>query len=88
MKTTKMKFSEDKFVNGECVYQKGKTYDIPNVSVERWLKRGGVIIGEEKQILEPETPKTEAPKATVIGEEKVEEPAKPEVKKKPATAKK
>ena len=50
----KMKFSEDKFVNGECVYSAGKVYEVPVGSVDRWLKRGGVIVGEEQIKLDSE----------------------------------
>lgn len=87
MKTTKMKFTEDKFVNGECVYQHGKTYDIPIVSVERWLKRGGTIVGEKEQLVETEVKKVEVPEPTIVGKEEVETPAKPEVKEKKTTKK-
>lgn len=42
--TKKMKFGEDKFVDGELTYQKGKVYNIPVASVDRWQKRGGELV--------------------------------------------
>lgn len=53
-KSVKMKFKEDKFVDGVCVYDKDVAYDIPAQSVDRWLKRGGEIVptgkGSDKKI--------------------------------------
>lgn len=42
----KMKFDRDHFVNGtsEIRFNKGRVYDIDPKSVDRWLKRGGVLV--------------------------------------------
>ncbi len=48
MKTVKMIFSRDVFYNDPTVpkYEAGKSYDIPEDSVEKWLKRGAQIVSE------------------------------------------
>lgn len=54
--TKKMKFKEDKFVDGELTYSAGRTYEIPVASVERWQKRGGELVidakGTDEEIVE------------------------------------
>jgi hypothetical protein len=40
----KMRFFEDKFVDGECKFTHGRIYEVPKESVERWLKRGGELV--------------------------------------------
>lgn len=52
-KNTKMKFSEDKMIDGVVTYKKGEVYEIAEGSVARWLKRGGVIVGQEDQYIQP-----------------------------------
>ncbi len=46
----KMRFFEDKYGNDfdKPFYEKGKVYDVPKENVERWLKRGGVLVEEEE----------------------------------------
>lgn len=66
--TTKMVFGEDKFVNQECVYNKGEIYDIPNASVDRWIKRGGKIVGEE-QVEEVELAELDSDLAHELGDQ-------------------
>lgn len=69
-KTTAMTFREDKFYNGELIYTKGEVHQVPNEMIQRWLNRGGAIVGpgEEKPVelppepLEPEKEKVEDPK--------------------------
>lgn len=47
-KTKKMKFFEDKFYNLDLKYKKGETYDVPVEMVDRWLRRGGVLVEDLK----------------------------------------
>ena len=74
-KTTKMRFTEDKFVNGVIFANKGEVVDVPNESVDRWIVRGGVIVGdnedtvktpevkaEKKELDKDEVPEAEIPK--------------------------
>ena len=44
----KMKFAQDHFVDGgdKIRYAKGSTHNVPKESVERWLKRGAIIVGD------------------------------------------
>jgi hypothetical protein len=42
----KMKFFEDKYYNLDIIYQAGQTYEVEDHMVDRWLKRGGVIVEE------------------------------------------
>lgn len=58
----KMKFTEDKYYNRDVMYVAGKVYDVPDNMVERWLKRGGEIVVEEKPVVIP--PKKEEAKIT------------------------
>lgn len=44
--TVQMKFFEDTFVNGQCVYQKDSTHPIPVASKDRWLKRGAKLVSD------------------------------------------
>ena len=53
-KTVTMRFGEDKWVNGVRLYIKGEKCEIAPESVERWIKRGGVIVAEEIALPEPE----------------------------------
>jgi len=62
-KTTKMKFAEDKFINGKLAFPKGRVCEVPDASVDRWIKRGGEIVtGEEKREEKKEEVKLEEPK--------------------------
>lgn len=49
-----MTFKEDKHVNGVLTYVAGEVYQIPveTGSVERWLRRGGVIVEAKKEEVE------------------------------------
>lgn len=69
-KTVTMKFSADMFYNDleSPLYEKGKTYEVPERMVARWLKRGGKIV-DGTEVEEEET--TEAiPKDPVEAGEK------------------
>ena len=44
--TKKMIFAEDKFVNGELLYNHGEVVEVPVESVDRWLIRGGKLVEE------------------------------------------
>lgn len=44
--TVTMKFPEDKFVDGKIFANKGEEVEVPKDSVERWMKRGGVLVDE------------------------------------------
>lgn len=44
MKTVKMVFQEDKFVDGEIFAKKGQHVEVQPGSVQRWLIRGGEIV--------------------------------------------
>lgn len=39
-----MVFNQDKLVDGKVTYLKNVVYKIPQASVERWIKRGGVVL--------------------------------------------
>lgn len=60
----KMRFTEDKQYR-DITYLKGQVYDIPDELVDRWIKRGGEIVGDipvqSKEVVEqaPETIKNE-----------------------------
>lgn len=48
----KVKFVKDAFVSGELFAKKGDIKDIePSSSVNRWLKRGHELVGEENKVL-------------------------------------
>ena len=52
----KMKFNEDKFYNDftKPEYEKNKVYTIEGADkIQRWLKRGGVIVEGELKVEEP-----------------------------------
>ena len=51
---TKMRFSSDASANGKILYKAGEVVDVPIRSVDRWLKRGGVIIRTEEDLKEVE----------------------------------
>ncbi len=76
----KMRFGEDKFYTdpNTPLYLKDEIYDVPGNMVDRWLKRGGVIVTDEVILPKPapapapvEPPKAEPP--PVIEPPKVEE---------------
>jgi hypothetical protein len=60
VKTKKMKFSEDKFVDGELMYEKDKVHDIPEGSVDRWLKRGGELVEKAEEKASSKAPQTDS----------------------------
>jgi hypothetical protein len=84
-KTVKMKFSEDMFYNLDLIYNKGHVYEIPENMVERWKKRGGVIVddaGEPVQVdadvAAGKSPVPDAGDATTPDTETVEDGGKKE----------
>ena len=65
--TVPMIFSQDKYVNGVLFATKGQVVQVPKASVQRWLNRGGAIVGpsEEKPVevpVQPTEPVEESPK--------------------------
>lgn len=48
MKTMKIRFKEDKFVDGKLAFEKDKVHEIPveTGSAARWLRRGGEEVKE------------------------------------------
>lgn len=59
-KSVRMRFNADMFYNEECIYQNGKEYDVPLNMVDRWLKRGGIIVKDSREALkESETKASE-----------------------------
>lgn len=52
-KTVKMFFTSDQYWNLQLLYSGGQSYDVPEDKVERWLKRGAVIVSEEPEVLKP-----------------------------------
>jgi hypothetical protein len=68
---TKMKFSCDIFFGNPEIpkYEAGKTYDIEEKYVFKWMKRGAVIVEDEPKVVKPAKVEVEAP---IHVEEKVE----------------
>lgn len=56
----KLKFSQDGWVDGKLVFEKGKTYEVPSEtgSAERWIRRGMALPESE---FPAEAPAQEAP---------------------------
>lgn len=53
----KMKFYEDKFYNdpAKAHFEKGKVYEVKGADqIQRWLKRGGVIVEGQLEVPEQE----------------------------------
>lgn len=76
-KTVKMKFSADQYYVtaenkdydlGNPLYRKGEVYDIEEKMVDRWLKRGGVVVADEATDSRAQVPS----KVEDKGEEQVE----------------
>jgi hypothetical protein len=44
----KLKFSDDKFYGGECIFVAGKVYEVDEKGgwAARWIKRGGIEVAE------------------------------------------
>lgn len=62
----KMKFHEDKFVDGKVFAHKDEVVDVADESVHRWIKRGGQLV-EEKSVLDDKPPEKDEPeKETVV----------------------
>lgn len=88
-KTTKMTFSKSMYYNDlqNPLYVAGPVYDVPNEMVERWIKRGGVVVGDVAVDV-PTPAKHEPPEGEYtfpaeppqVEEPPVEEPPKEEVK--------
>lgn len=88
----KLRFKNDGIVNGEVVFEAGKTYEISNEtgSADRWIKRGAEVV-EEVVIQEDEIPVvikeedivevTEVDAIEALGSEVVEEVVIQETKK-------
>lgn len=76
-KTQKMIFGEDKFYNNpnEPIYLKGMVYDVPSSMVDRWLKRGGQLVGDKAAPKKEEVPQDQQP---AKGAEEVEQDKKSE----------
>lgn len=57
----KIRFSEDKFYNGQLLYPKNVVHEIPEElgQAARWLKRGGVEVKEETKVVVKEEIKEE-----------------------------
>ncbi len=55
----KLKFTRDGFVDGKCIYPAGTIHEIGEASVDRWVRRGAVVIESE---LAPELTLPQAPK--------------------------
>lgn len=84
-KTVKMKFSEDMFYNLDLIYNKGHVYEVPENMVERWKKRGGVIVDDmgdpvqvDADVAAAQSPAQDAGDATTPDEEHVEDSNKKE----------
>lgn len=56
MKTKKLKFHQDAFYNGECVYKAGEIADVPveNGYALRWEKRGMAleVVSEKEEAIQ------------------------------------
>ncbi len=77
---TKMKFNRDMYYDDRTkpLYSAGIVYEIPHGMVNRWLKRGGVIVEDPK----PEVvPVVEAKKPVEAVKEKPQDVSKPDAKK-------
>lgn len=57
-KTVQMRFPKDMFYNDLTVpiYKGGEICDVPESTVDRWLKRGGVLIKDEELKTAPVAP--------------------------------
>lgn len=63
MNKAKLKFTQDGIVDGELLYKAGETYEIgPMSSVERWLRRGAILIESKPE------------KVEIVGEKKQDKP--------------
>lgn len=51
---TLMRFSEPKFYNGELIYDQKQVVEVPNDMVDRWIRRGGVVINSKETLAEVE----------------------------------
>lgn len=76
-----IKFLEDKFFDGNLIFEKGKVYEISeeNGWADRWIRRGGIVVSEmpiENKKIEPpvEEVQTEAVQPIASVESEVEEP--------------
>jgi hypothetical protein len=51
----KLKFLQDGFVNGQCVFKAGQTYEVDNThgSADRWIRRGALPVVEKEMIVLP-----------------------------------
>ena len=79
----KLHFKEDGRVNGEVVFEKGKSYDVPveTGSVERWLRRG---VAEEVKELTKEEKKAQKDAEDKAAKDAADLKAKEEAEKKAA----
>lgn len=65
--TKKMRFTSDKMYNFDIKYKKDVVYDVPVAEVDRWLKRGGILVEDVEQppeVIQDETltpPSTDKP---------------------------
>ena len=83
----RMLFQKDAYFNNPNtpLYDAGKIYDIEDRMVEKWMKRGAVIVEEPTKVEEPvveEVPKqeTETKETVEETEETVEDNPKPTVR--------
>lgn len=66
-KTVAMRFPKDMYYNDLNVplYKGGEVVQVPEKMVERWTKRGGVLVADEQRGAAPTAPHVEPPKKTL-----------------------
>ena len=73
MKTQKLYFTKDGFIDGVLVFAKGQTHEVPLASVERWIKRGATLEPLEDEETTPVEPTPVEPTPETEEEETLEE---------------
>lgn len=73
-KLVKMRFPKDMYYSDPNVplYSGGKVVDVPESKVDRWLKRGGVLIEDEVRGAAPIAPHVDPPPPEKTGEGETE----------------
>ena len=71
MKTQKLYFTKDGFIDGVLVFAKGQTHEVPLTSVERWIKRGATVEPLEEEVTPVEPVLEEEVEETLEEEEEL-----------------
>lgn len=70
----KMKFAEDKFYDGNLIYEANKIYEVDEANgwAGRWLKRGGIVVKDEEVKPVPVEPELDAAPPIIPETNKIE----------------